>query len=114
MENSLKKIIGLSARMNMPVVVYDPSSDQTGVVMHVDVFESIKKSESAPPHPSQHRQANSGFFPPFSNEPESLFEEDEVSFGQSFASQEPLFPSFVPEEDEAEEDEPIFFEEPVQ
>ena len=39
MADSLKKIIRLSARLQMPVVIYNLHSEEAAVVMDVDVFE---------------------------------------------------------------------------
>lgn len=39
MADSFKKIIRLSARLQMPVVVYNPQSEEAAVIMDVDVFE---------------------------------------------------------------------------
>ncbi len=115
MENSLKKIIDLSFRLNMPVVVHDPISEHTGVVMHVDIFSALKTPHERPLPELSKKEESHSFFPSHASavsEKEPLFSDEDFHPSSGFSSSEALFPGFLPQE-ENDEEEPIFFEEPV-
>jgi len=81
MADSFKKIIRLSRRLQMPVVMYNPESEEAAVVMDVDVFE---RRESEMTHGCCMDDADEDFSPDEINEETgenrntSQFEESEM------------------------------------
>jgi hypothetical protein len=139
MSDTFKKLVGLSSRLGLPVVMYDSRTDTAGVVMDLDVFEEqfsetgdtgfevpdfsgedLEEEEEKSPFAYSWEQSAS--FPDFDfpqkqaksqafKPSEDRLDWENLTYDSNFVGQQNAQSS--PELDENSDEDPIFFEEPV-